>query len=419
MNCFLFPRILFMNKLYVYDKIPINIDCAGLSEREIKLISFFSGNTLSIINKFSSNYFIPFARDFAVKVFTTSYYKMLMRLIEAGYLEPQELGIDKNGNPYYYSKARGFCRCYKLSDESIKDLRAGKYTKNLIQVPFLPSPKKSPEFFTVTTDSDSPLIAKIARAYGGISIDEAWQWYSSPDTPYLDYSEHLIAKSYARQINEGKIKVSIPANGRIYHPLICLHRVLRPFVRKDGAFLMGVDGKAFHPHLLATFLAGEKKSEYVNFLAGNDIYEEFMDSSYSDYGTERNRIKKCFQLFCGNKPLFGKPMEIYNWYRKRFPEIICRKEELKAAGTTVQMTLQNLESDIFIKRIFANADFWMLPMHDGLVVKPDETYRAVEFCGQQIRDYLRFDIKLESKPLLRHGFFKESVFKKNRLKELQ
>ena len=386
--------------VYVYDKIPLNISTAGLSKQEIEMLSFFSTKTLENINNFTEDSYIPFASDFAQRLFTSRYSKSLNTLVSMGHIEPKVLGYDKNGYPYFYDKTNNVCISYTLSPESIYNLQQKQYSKQLLKLPYLYSPINLPEDFYAISKSDSPLVQKIEDAYRGIKISEDWQTLFNPENPDADFNNYAAAKHYAKQIQTGEIKVSMGESGRIFHPLICMQREMRAFVSKDGGKLIAVDGKAFHPHLLATFLPdSNRRHEYLDFLAKADIYSLFMPEYYEDYDEARDEVKRIFQIFLGDETPRGKAIEISSWYDANFPEIIREKNRIQEAGGTVQMKLQKIESDIFIKNIFDNADFWCLPMHDGIAVKPEDTERGVDFCSRHIQQYLGFNIRVEFKPL--------------------
>ena len=65
----------------------------------------------------------------------------------------------------------------------------------------------------------------------------------------------------------------------------------------------------------------------------------------------------------------------------------------------MQMTLQKIESDIFINHIFAYATFWTIPMHDAIAILPKDKEQAEKFCAANIKQCLGYDIKLEIEPL--------------------
>lgn len=386
--------------VYVNDKIPVNISTAGLSDQEIKMLSFFCSKTLENINNCSADYDIPFASTFAQSIFTTRYSKSLNRLVSLGHIKPKILDHDKNGNPFYFDKMNNICIKYSLSHESIENLKRGKYTKRLLKLPYLYSPRTFPEKFHAITDSDSPLIQRIEEAYRGVRISQDWQTLYDEKNSSADFSNHSAAKGFAKQIQTGNIKVSVGDSGRVFHPLISMQREMRAFVSKDGANLVGVDGKAFHPHLLATFLPDpNRRHEYLDFLAKADIYSLFVPEPNEDEDAARDEVKRIFQIFLGEKEPRGRAIEISSWYDGNFPEVIERKRKIHKANDTVQMTLQKLESEIFINRIFTNADFWCLPMHDGICVKTEDKKKAVAFCAQEIHAHLGFNIRVESKPL--------------------
>jgi hypothetical protein len=337
-------------------------------------------------------------------MFGRGYSKHLNSLIERGILERIPIGTDKkNGKEYFYSKDAGRCTSYTLNKETIGCLERGEYSRVIVKVPYV-YPPKTPALVFSATDKPNPassqLVTKILDSYRGISISEDWQNQFNVNNPDVSEGSYRHAKLWINQIQKGIITVGISDNGRIHHPLILLQRILRPFVSKDGANLVGIDGKAFHPHLLAKYLPDSKRREYLDFLSNNDIYQQFVDGK-----NDRDNIKRLFQVFLGSDRVYGKAQEIENWYKEDFSEIIhwkyetLDKHKVSDKNDTVQMTLQKMESKIFINGIFTNADFWCLPIHDGILVKPEDTERAVAFCAQQIYEHLGFNIKVEPKPL--------------------
>jgi hypothetical protein len=387
--------------IYIYDKIPKNI-AENLSSDEIRMVSFFSSKTMEIMAKLSNDFYIPFSKCFASSVFG-KYHKSLSRLLELGILKAKVIGASKDGKPLTYSKDNNICKSYRLSDSCIKSLKRGEYTKNELKLPFVYNPKNPPIKVNIISDSESALIPKLAKAFEGLNVSENWQDSFDGKNESADFSQYQAAKTYTSRINKRQIKISIPPSGRIYHPLICMNRIFRPFVTKDGEKLLVIDGKAFHPHLLASFLSEKNKRRYLDFLAANDIYSLFMQGDHpkgSDaYDKERDRVKKCFMIFLGDKRIFGTSKEIQQWFAANYPEIIFKQKELKRTGGTMQMTLQKIESDIFINRIFANATFWTIPMHDAIAILPNDKEEAEKFCAEQIRQCLGYDIKLEIEPL--------------------
>jgi len=319
--------------------------------------------------------------------------------MDMGIIFPAILGYTSNGKPYYYLKDKNICMSYSLSSESIENLRAGNYSRNTIKLPYHYPPRKLPVSFHVKSCADSPLVKKIEEAYQGISISPDWIENFNPKNGNADSCSYFHARGWVKQIQQGEISVSIGYSGRVFHPLICLQRDLRRYVSKDGEHLVGVDGKAFHPHLVATFLPKSKRQDYIDFLTKIDIYSLFVPEYYEEYSDARNEVKKYYQIFLGDENPKGPALEIYSWYAMYYPEVIEKKNEIQQDGRTVQMHLQKIEAEIFVNRVFSKADFWCLPMHDGIAVKPEDTDRAVKFCAENIRDYLGFDIKVESKKL--------------------
>lgn len=378
---------------YIYDKIPENISAEPWNNNEARLISFFSSGTLEIIKNHSEDYFILFASIFARKVFGQGYGKILNKLKVMGVLIPEEIGKSSAGKSLAYSKDDGIAASYRLNDECIANLKDKKYSKVIHKVPWVYNPRKMPGVVEIASESRNPLMSKLAENYCGVSFLDEWQTVKD-----IDYNAWVWGREYVKQVNKGQIKASNPENGRFYHPLICMSRLLRPYARANGEKLYAVDGKAFHPHLLATFLPESKRQEYLDYLRKIDIYSLFLPEYYEDYDDERDDVKRIYQIFLGDKDPRGKAIEIYSWYAANFPEIIEQKKRIQKSGGTVQMVLQRLESSIFIEKIFAKAGFWCLPMHDGLAVKSDDATEATIFCYKEINKCLGFPIRVTSKP---------------------
>ena len=376
--------------IYVNDKIPKPLKTAKLDPEELKMTSFFSYKTEEAIKCHSSEYFIPFAKVFAQQLYGSGYYKTLGRLLKNGILEPKEIDKKPNGGPSFFGY--GVCTSYKLSEDCIEAIRNNDYSKNLLKIPFVHSPKNPPETVHAICESDSVLVSKMAKAYEGMTVSASWQNYFSPDNPDAFYGGFIAGKHFVKQINKGQVNISFGKSGRVFHPRICMHRGIRPFMSNDGLDLVGIDGKAFHPFLLAKFLSEPSRQNYLDFLESNDIYSVFVDDAY-----DRDQIKRMFQIFLGGERLYGKAREIEEWYRQNYPEVIQWKQTVKNQGSTVQMELQTLEASIFVDGVFANIGCWCLPMHDGIDVLPDDADMAVAYCSEIIKKRLGYGINVQKK----------------------
>lgn len=376
--------------IYINDKIPTPLKTAELDPEELKMISFFSYRTEETIKYHNSDHFIPFAKVFAQQLYGSEYFKTLGRLRKRGILTPKEIDKKPNGDPSYFGF--GVCTSYKLQEDCITAIRNKDYSKSVLKIPYVHSPKKPPETFQAISESDSVLVSKLAGAYQGLTVSASWQDCFSPDSPDASYGGFLAGKHFVKQIHKGQVNISLGESGRLFHPLICMQREIRAFVSKDGIDLVGVDGKAFHPHLLAYFLSEPSRQNYLDFLERNDIYSIFVDDAHN-----RDEIKRMFQIFLGGERLYGKALEIEKWYRQNYPEITQWKQRVKNRGDTVQMELQKLESGIFVDGVFANIGCWCLPMHDGIDVLPDDADMAAAYCSEIIKKRLGYGIRVEKK----------------------
>ena len=367
-----------LKSAYVYSKIPLSVDPASLTELELKILSFVSFTHLNQLEEFQPFDYVVMTNAFCVSTFGPYFSDHLKSLIKRDLLEIRTLGLTEKGKRFYYQKDKGLAQQFILNDDLLKELSEGKFQKTVLKFPYVYTSKpKDVEFIT-----SNPLIKKCFESYKGVTMLEEWQSYE------LDSSEYAIGKIYSKQINSKQISVSQPECGRLFHPIVCLMGTLRHSLRKDGVKPVCVDAKQFHPTLLAEFLEGEKKEEYIKFCLTEDIYSLFVDEKF-----DRTKIKPLFQVFLSGKRVQGKAKEIKDWYRKNYPDII------KAFKThpSLQMYLQKRESEIFVNNIFANASFWSLPMHDGLLVQEDDFQDAVMFCQAQILKVLGYAVRLEKK----------------------
>jgi hypothetical protein len=79
---------------------------------------------------------------------------------------------------------------------------------------------------------------------------------------------------------------------------------------------------------------------------------------------------------------------------QEYPEIAQKQREILGAGSTLQMKLQQIEANLFVKRIFSKAKFWILPMHDGVAVMAQDVTKAKNLCNEQIEATLGFSIPM-------------------------
>jgi|GEM_PF-5060503 len=378
---------------YIYDKIPLGVSTIEMDETERKIISYIAAATERLIKKKSADYYILLASKFCRKAFGRKYGAKLNRLLSLSVLKRKALGKTKQGKKLFCLRKKAKATSYKLNNRLICDVMAGKYTRNIIKVPWVSNPKSQSRRAVVLSGSNSPLLNKLVENYNGLSILPEWQTDNE-----IDFHAWSSGKGYVKQINSKRIKASIGESGRIFHPLICMSRIIRKYARHNDEELCAIDGKAFHPHLLATFLNESSRQEYLDYLRGCDIYGMFMPEHFENADDERSIVKHMYQIFLGDENPRGIALEIHSWYAANFPNIIEAKNRIQKAGGTVQMTLQKIESSIFIENVFAKARFWCLPMHDGLAVKSDDRIEAAELCYNEIKKKVGFPISVTIKP---------------------
>jgi len=389
---------------YHNELLPACIPADSLTAEERTILSHFVCQSLDCYKKNLGNnrVAIPYAKSFARTQHGRKYFTSLSSLIAKGHLEILVLRKNKiTGKDVTYSKKTRTCKSYMLSVQATEDLQLGKVTKIKVKTKKrYRAPKLAPtssRLYYRGDDKDRETAQTIADRYREVVISREWE--SIFDGKHDEADTRLMQQvtSYIYAIELGKIRVSIPKSGRAYHPLINICKSLRGYAKhKDGDSLTLIDAKAFHPYLLASFITDEtERTAYLDGLATDDIYSRFVDAK-----NDRDKIKKQFQVFLGSrKVLRGKARQISEWYRQNHPEIFHKRFDLTRAGTTMQMTLQQLESKIFVQSIYNTAHFWSLPMHDGLLVKSADTAKAMQHCLKKANNVLGYPISLDASTL--------------------
>lgn len=366
---------------YVYDKIPKILNVSEFNEPELKIISFLSSKTLILIKTRKEKQYIPFGRDLGAALAGNDYAKHIQNLLDKEIIDIETIGTDLDGQPIYYSSDGKKAKSYRFNKQIRENLKQGQYTKNVLKMPWVYVPKKTQDFKQPITEIEK----KLFKNYQSIKMNENWQ--TMPD---LDMMGYMNARTYYKQITTQSPNITTGTTGRLYHPSICMCREFRKYLTKDGNPLAVVDAKTFHPFLLAFFLEGDEREIYLDFLKSRDFYSNFVDDENT-----RDDIKILFEISLTNKKLFGTAKIIRDWYQEHFPNIAKHFNGVE----TMQAKLQKLESKIFIEAIFANAEFWCIPMHDGLMVQESDLQDAMIFCYQKILEVLEFNVVLESKVL--------------------
>jgi hypothetical protein len=251
--------------------------------------------------------------------------------------------------------------------------------------------------------SDTEKSRKIKENYRGITVEPEWiEYFQSkefhppnhrkyPNEPISQYGCYLHSKYLIESILKKEISVKTEMEcGRAFHPIIELPSCLRKYIRKNGKKIIEIDAESFHPYLIAHFIeGGYERNRYLECLR-RGIYEQFVDSDFS-----RDKVKASYQKFLSGKLTDSKSKEIQKWYELAFPDVILKMNELKRSGKTFQMTLQQLESSIFVDEVFMKAGFFSLPLHDGLAVLQEDVRNAVDFINAAFDKQLGYRIPLK------------------------
>jgi hypothetical protein len=388
-------------KVYLYSKVPsILLDC-GYKE-SLALFEFISYRSSKA--RYSDGQGFVLCHSVKLKkLFGSNYSSGIKELENLNLIEPK-WHFDEDGNRFKYCEDKGIASSYKITS----------FASNLIkekQYHFVPNdfsykiPKRKNGKFKLETESKNPKNLKLLDAYQGITIDPQWidlfryPKYFPPD--HYKYPLEPIARTgffyHSIGLVESILQKTIPVKtdsdcGRAFHPIIELSKILRPYIRKNGEKLINIDCKSFHPFLIASCIADlNDRNRYLALVRGG-FYEIFIDESYS-----RDMNKVALQKYLSGRPTKdSKVLEIAQWYKANFPDVPLKMRELKKKRKTFQMYLQQLESRIFVDEVFMKAEFWCLPMHDGLSVLQMDVAAACELINRVCESRLGYSIQLES-----------------------
>ncbi len=376
--------------VYFTQKIPASINPESIQPLTVKLLGFMVWR-MSRSRNFKEHRWLPLPR------------RTLRRALGGNYRdairEAEGLGIIrhfKNAAGVSYSHDKGICKRYQFTDKYAQDVYCGRFFVSTgKQARIYSDGKEKRETQRKQPDKEDPTIEKLLRAYDGVRLADRWQndlWGSGEGEGF--YGDH----QWAFQIKSGVITATRSDSGRLYHPLICMRKALRPFVSYKGQKIAYIDVKAAHPCFLANFADCADQSHWLG-ICREGIYERFVTDSVTS-----DEVKDAFQVAISYSPK-GKgklasaivdfiEMEapsIHAWLSAQW--IKCASEGKE--GNTVQFHLQKLESEIFVRRGFAELDFWTLPMHDGLAVELQNVERAKSQMEAVALEVLGFELTIE------------------------
>jgi hypothetical protein len=336
------------------------------------------------------------------EIFGYNYFRGLKELLEFGYIEWKVIECN-TGKPLRYSKEMRKASSYRITRLVEKCIIGRRYRFIPVRTKYsIVKPKNG--IFKLKYKSKNPKILKLLAAYSGISVDPSWldvfkcdsyypqDHYKYPAEPINKYSLFVHCRWIIENILNKTLMISAETeSGRVFHAILELTKIIRPFIRKNGEKLVNIDAKSFHPFLIASFIADKDRREEYLAIVRKDFYEIFVDKNHP-----RDKIKVLLQKWLsGRKTKDPKVLEIGRWYEEKFPDVALKMKELKKKKTTFQMCLQQLESSIFVDEVFMKAGFWCLPMHDGLCVLQKDVEAARKFIDGACESRLGYRIPLD------------------------
>lgn len=353
---------------------------------------------------FNENGYVLCPAEDLKKLYGNKYSYGIRELESLNLIEPLWHYDNEIENPYKYDKDKGIATSYRITKYA-KDLIENKQFR-FIQNEFLykvPATRRG--IFKLKIDSNNPKNLKLLESYQGISIDPDWielfknPRYFPPD--HYKYPSEPIARTgffyHAKGLIESILRKEINVNtdskcGRAFHPIILMPSILRPYLKYNGQRLITIDATAFHPNLIASCIKDKIQREKYLVIVRAGFYEKFRDASHG-----RDSIKVAMQKFLsGKKTNDSKVLEIAKWFQDNFPDVSKKMNGLKKKGTTFQMFLQQLESRIFVDKVFMKAKFLSVPLHDGLAVLEEDKTSALEFINKVCESELGYSIPLKS-----------------------
>ena len=337
-----------------------------------------------------------------IQMFGRNYYKGLQELWEFDYIQCKWF---KNKHSKYvrYCRELGIATRFRITRlvENCIDQRKYRFIPVKLKYSVV-KPKNG--IFKLKKKSKNPKNLKLLAAYSGISVDPSWvdvfrneskyapNHYKYPSEPINKYSLFVHCRWIIESILNKTLLISAESeSGRVFHPVLELTKIVRPYIRKDGEKLVNIDAKSFHPYLIASFIADKYQREQYLGILKKGFYELFWDKNHS-----RDQIKVSLQKWLsGRTTKDPKVLEIGRWFEDKFPDVALKMKVLKKQKKTFQMCLQQLESSIFVDDVFMKADFWNLPMHDGISVLDKDRIEAFEFVNRACENCLGYQIPLE------------------------
>lgn len=359
-------------KTYFTSLVPQSVDPSVLTLKHFRVLTHLSTLMMSMTSHDMEMYqmYVNVSNQTWNKVAKTDNAAELIRELE-------DQNIIETNKKY---RAGSFSKSYRYTVQHWDAIKNGDYNTELL-MPFKPHAIKYEQF--KPKHFDDAILQKCHDNYADITIESNWYdhlKYGSDTVKYVDYDKYHRCLPYVNQIAQGNISTLMRNDARLYHPLICMNKKIRPSIKVNGKNPKYIDVKSCHAALLLYFC---EDAEWRDIVENQDVYAAINPDALK---YSREQIKELFQqaisYYEDNKMQSIarsireklKQFKIWNALEMLFER--CKRE-----NTTVQMILQQLEASIFVEYINQTNE-WMLPMHDGMMVQEDFDVNALQQFAQ-------------------------------------
>lgn len=184
-----------------------------------------------------------------------------------------------------------------------------------------------------------------------------------------DFKKKMLDDFFNRKESAPKV---FRTNGRrVFNPLTCMSRKMRPFITCNGKQLIEIDTANSHPLILVYELKRNNlavEDELIKVVENGAFYDLFKKK-----GRSRDMIKKdVFSFFYAVH--INPDHHIYKCLNNRFPDFI-NSLKIFSEGKSLSELLQKIESNIWIDGVSAAAMFAGInhaTIHDSIVFADDK-----------------------------------------------
>ena len=225
-----------------------------------------------------------------------------------------------------------------------------------------------------------------------------------------DYDVKLTRKAeYWASTIEHSWFSSTDTNGRVYNPVTCMNKKLRPYLTiRDSNDLADLDIKTCQPYLLGwvAIQHGVERSEvdrWVETVQKQDIYDDFGERlcKAGEPLKERDDLKpELLRVFHSSNKHHSPGKKVFaNWWPGIAKMLVDMKKTYNGA---VACTLMALEADIMfglvVPRLEAQ-EIVAFTVHDGILVRDIDKDNAVRILEDSCKEKTGISPEIKTKPL--------------------